>query len=297
MRQTNIPYLDISHIDSIKKKYKMDISDDGIAIFDSLTNLPVSSKPTKITAAAMAVIRTGHATMSINMKTYEVKPHSLILLMPNEIVESLDRSDDFDGISMAISNKTIGELTLGVQSNLNVFLYAQYHPITVIDMEEEELLMQYHNFIWEQIKRRDNIYRSRIDNYLLISLVLEIMNMVNTHRPQKIAYKSRKEEQFERFLTLIGEHYHEQRSVAFYSDKLCITSKYLSSLSKSLTGITASEWIDQSVIQESKALLKNSRYTIQEVSDMMNFPNQSFFGRFFKRHVGCSPKEYRFDKG
>jgi AraC-like DNA-binding protein len=119
------------------------------------------------------------------------------------------------------------------------------------------------------------------------------MNLVNRHRPQRIVRKTRKEEQFERFLTLVGEEYREKRTIAYYADKLCITPKYLSALSKSLTGITAGDWIDRSVIQEAKALLKNSSYTIQEVSDMMNFPNQSFFGRYFKHHVGCSPKDYR----
>ena len=47
------------------------------------------------------------------------------------------------------------------------------------------------------------------------------------------------------------------------------------------------------VLKEAKALLKSGRYSVQQVSDMLNFANQSFFGAYFKRSVGCSPSAYR----
>lgn len=69
-------------------------------------------------------------------------------------------------------------------------------------------------------------------------------------------------------------------------------SKYLSQVIKSVTGRLAGEWISEYVILEAKALLKSNKYTVQQVCDMLNFANQSFFGKYFKRKTGMSPRAY-----
>ena len=95
------------------------------------------------------------------------------------------------------------------------------------------------------------------------------------------------------FLKQIQSNYKEERRVDFYAEQLCISPKYLSQAIKSLTGKTAGEWIDEYVALEAKALLKHSNMTIQQISYELNFPSQSFFGKYFKRITGMSPKEYR----
>ena len=72
-----------------------------------------------------------------------------------------------------------------------------------------------------------------------------------------------------------------------------MTPKYLSLLVKNVSNRTAGEWIDNYVVLEAKALLSSSTLSIQEISDRLNFANQSFFGKYFKQHVGISPTEYR----
>lgn len=79
----------------------------------------------------------------------------------------------------------------------------------------------------------------------------------------------------------------------FMQDKLCVTAKYLSLISKEVSGQPAGNWIDEYVILEAKTLLKSSQMSIQEIADSLNFANQSFFGKYFKHHTGISPKEYR----
>ena len=84
-----------------------------------------------------------------------------------------------------------------------------------------------------------------------------------------------------------------ERSIGFYAERLCLTPKYLSQVVHAVSGRHAGEWIRDYVILEAKALLKSGQYTTQQVADMLNFPNQSFFGVYFKKAVGCSPKAYR----
>lgn len=98
---------------------------------------------------------------------------------------------------------------------------------------------------------------------------------------------------FDRFMRLLEENYKRQHTIKFYSDKMGLTPKYLSLMIKKVSGKLATEWIDDYVILEAKNLIKYSSMSVQEISYALNFPNQSFFGKYFKRHTGLSPKAYR----
>ena len=98
---------------------------------------------------------------------------------------------------------------------------------------------------------------------------------------------------FERFIDLVSKYHNTERNVGFYADKLCITPKYLSKIVKDTSGQSAPQWIDQYVILEAKQLLKHSDRCIKEISDELNFPNPSFFFKYFKKHTGLTPNQYR----
>ena len=98
---------------------------------------------------------------------------------------------------------------------------------------------------------------------------------------------------FTKFIHLVEGNYKRERRVGWYAEQLCITPKYLSETVKQVSRLTPNEWIDNYVILEIRVLLKNSTRSIKEIAMEMNFPNQSFLGKFFKERVGMSPSEYR----
>lgn len=104
---------------------------------------------------------------------------------------------------------------------------------------------------------------------------------------------NRRQQIFEEFIRLVGTYCTSQRGLAFYADKLCITPKYLSQAVYEASGRTARQWICDRVVLEAKALLKGENLTVQQISEQLHFPNQSFFGVFFKKATGYSPKGYR----
>ena len=95
------------------------------------------------------------------------------------------------------------------------------------------------------------------------------------------------------FLKQVQAFHKQERKVEFYADRLCLSPKYLSQTIKSYSGKTAGEWIDEYVVLEAKVLLRSTNMTIQQIGDELNFPSQSFFGKYFKRLTGMSPKAYR----
>ena len=98
---------------------------------------------------------------------------------------------------------------------------------------------------------------------------------------------------FIQFMDLLNQYHQTERSIGFYADKLCLTTKYFAALIKNISGINATDYINKFVILEAKSLLKYSDKSIQEISNTLNFPNQSFFGKYFKRHTGMTPGEYK----
>lgn len=102
----------------------------------------------------------------------------------------------------------------------------------------------------------------------------------------------RQEEVFQKFIRLVEKYYSQERNIGFYADKLCITPKYLSQLIYKASGIYAGNHIDNYVIAEAKVLIKSREYSIAQVSDMLNFTSQAYFGRYFKKHTGYTPLEF-----
>lgn len=117
------------------------------------------------------------------------------------------------------------------------------------------------------------------------------------HKQTDDSRETRNEILMRNFLKQLQTHHKQERKLEFYADKLCLSAKYLSQTIKNSSGKTAGEWIDEYVMLEAKALLKSTNMTIQQISDELNFPSQSFFGKFLKdlqgflqRHIGNKNK-------
>lgn len=96
------------------------------------------------------------------------------------------------------------------------------------------------------------------------------------------------------FLALVIRSSREHRQVAYYADKLCVTPRHLTMTLQRILGRSAKEWIDDYVTLEEKIMLRSSGLSIQEIADQINFPDQSYLGRFFKHQTGMSPSQSSF---
>ena len=82
-------------------------------------------------------------------------------------------------------------------------------------------------------------------------------------------------------------------SVKYFADKICLSSNYFGDMVKKETGKTALEIITAIVMMDIKAQLKSTELPIKEIAFSLGFNNMSFFNRYFKRHTGMTPQEYR----
>ena len=290
MNTEQIRNVDISRIQHLPM---IDFIGNDFAIFDDIRDIPLATYPTRLNAACLAVCRKGWCRMNINLHEYEMREGMLCIILPEQIVQQSEYSDDFSGSFIAVSRDFMDMVIPTMQQLFPMFFMIKERPCINITADELQSFEEYHSFLWSKVKLKDNPYRKEITQGLLLDLFYEIYNIYQGHTSQEHTPKSRKEDLFKRFIRYVSESYKEERSVSFYADKMFLTPKHLSTVVKEVSGNTAGEWIDSLVILEAKAILKSSEQSIQEVADELHFANQSFFGKYFKHHTGMSPKEYR----
>jgi AraC-like DNA-binding protein len=146
--------------------------------------------------------------------------------------------------------------------------------------------------IKQKICDQRNHFRKDLIKTLLLAMFYDLSNIIYrvqyNDKPQ-----TRADAIFTHFIKLVEKNYRQERRVGWYAMQLNITPKHLSETVKNVSRRTPNEWIDDYVTLELRVLLKNSTKTIKEIAQELNFPNQSFLGKFFKEHVGVSPSKYR----
>lgn len=162
-----------------------------------------------------------------------------------------------------------------------------------LEQKEAEMLSAFIDFIHDKLVRVDHACRREIVQSLFLGFCYEITAVFQQKMDRNPQPQSRYEILFKDLMQLIVAHYKTERSVGFYAGKLCLTDKYLTRVIREVSGKTISEWIKIALIFDAKSQLKYTRKTIQEISNDLNFPNPSFFGKFFKQHTGMTPKAYR----
>ena len=152
----------------------------------------------------------------------------------------------------------------------------------------------------ESLPRPGDVYSPEILRSMIRTLAYKVCRIIGRHiesqpAPETSA-RSRNDEYFNQFMSELTKHYMQERSVGFYAGQLHLTPKYLTTIIRKTSGRTAAEWIDDYVVLEAKNLLKYSTMSIQEIAYCLNFPNQSFFGKYFRSHTGMTPSAYRMSK-
>ena len=267
---------------------------DDFKYFQNLKYLPLSTYPSNIQSALVIYCFSGKARLNVYDDSHWIQPQELIILLPGQFVSFTEASDDFLTTTLVVSPTMFSDTLSGVpRFSPHFFFYMRSHYWYPQTENDTRRLINYLGMVKDKVTS-DDIYRRELIIHLLRYLYLELFNayekeaaLVNTRKD------TRKEELANKFFGLIMKHFKENKDVAFYADKLCITSKYLTMVIKEVSGKSAKDWIVEYIVLEIKALLKNTNMNIQEIAVKTNFANQSSLGRFFRKHTGMSLSQYR----
>jgi len=234
----------------------------------------------------------GYAKLRINFGEYTLKANTIFTILPNQIFELLEKSDDNFVECLFFSTDFVNSLPLPKDFDiLNKMTNSPCLPVTEENMKE---LMEYHAFIVKVCDSNRHIHNEYVAKSLMYAFIALMATLyAETKAGSETISKSRGATIVEEFSQLLMDYHKIERKASFYSDKLCITTQYLSRTLKELTGRSVNAWITEAVILEAKILLKSSDMSVLQISEELNFPNPSFFIRYFKQYAGITPLKYR----
>ena len=252
-----------------------------------------SPYPFKIECALTLLCLEGYMRVSLNLTEYRLQRNGIQIVTPGSIGQCLEISPDCRMAIIAFA--TVNNLPEGNPQSALIMrkFLIDNAMLQLSDREMGEMIGFYHQ-IRQQLVQPERLFTHEIINSYIQIFYYSLCQLMSPYiEQQDTQYVSRKKQIFDQFTLLLRQHYTQERSIGFYADQLCLTPKYLSQVVRNFSGRHAGEWIRDYVILEAKALLKSGRYNVQQVSDMLNFANQSFFGVYFKKAVGCSPSAYQ----
>lgn len=227
----------------------------------------------------MRLVR-GCVRIEINFQEYELNAGDVLMVKEGSYIELHEISEDTEGQAIAFSpEKYPTNLHLTGKSAVKV---------TPSEEQEEEIGRQL-SMIYSLA--RGEPYKKDVVEPMVTSLVNNIMYMADPENGYSAASAAKR--LYDRFMDELNNNVSGKKSARYYAEKLCVTPQYLSRVVSQVSGKTVSQWINKAVIMKARIHLRDRSKTISEISDILGFPSDSFFCRFFKRETGQTPTACR----
>lgn len=249
----------------------------------------------RLDAFSIFLARKGEIDITIDDETYHLSDNLLMDIMDMHAVKDLRLSPNFRGYHLVIERNLFAEIMLNSSHMPASYIAShQKRPILKLDNEKGVLLEEILIRMGRNIERTDHAWHRDIVLNELRSFLLEMNNIIYQAKHGRVkANPPGKNELLFLFIQLLFKHCKTEHTVTFYARELCVTPEYLTRIMKSFSGKTVNQWISESLIREAEIALRNPQLSIQQVSDMLNFSDQSSFGKFFKKHRGISPLAFK----
>lgn len=277
-----IPFKGLVSQTSIDGNFSISLHGDSFA-FESL--------PCRSDKCLVLICENGKADVEVDLRRYTIEKNDIFVVFPGLILSGWRGSADLDMACFTFSGSLIDDILFRFPTAFVAYLKENV-KYNLPEEEKDQLLSEYFHILNNRFVDAENVCRGEIILNLLHNFYLDLYNKILKNNDLKIHQRQRKKEIHDTFLQLLKVHV-DKRSVAFYADKLCITPKYLSIITKECTGNSAKELIDNFAVTELKLRLKSDSTPLKEIAYQLNYPGEAFLCRFFKQHTGLTPFHYR----
>ena len=207
------------------------------------------------------------------------------------MIRTVASTSDAAAYFVACSKSFINEIQIDLSASLPVYMRFGKQPCLRVTPQDTHEIRQVFQLIKTILASDKEHYRQEIIR-CLFTAVFYIITELNMREQKNTVKLGRGEVIFEEFMELVRQYSKQERNVRFYARRLNITPKYLSTVSKDVSGKTAARWIDEAVILEQKpAALFGHEHPGDRLSPQLL--DQSFFGKYFKQHTGYSPSRFK----
>ena len=239
----------------------------------------------------------GYCDIRFNGKNFRILKQDCCIIRATQLIETIGFSSDFTVKVIYASPAFIEKSTPNTNYGMRGSLSLSQNP--VMHLTDEEFTRCLNDF--EAVRQRLELTGHRFYKEMLISvmrtLIIDFFDFhIRLNAPQDTT-SSQRTDIMGRFISRLERgDYISHREVSHYASELYVTSKYLSEISRSITGFSAGWWINRFTILDISRQLRDRSQNISEIAETFNFSSTSYFSRYVQRHLGESPTDYRVDQ-
>lgn len=237
----------------------------------------------------LGIITRGEGEVNFNLVDHHLTEGTLIYIGPGTIITPIRFSNDLElqGIGLFADFPmpfADGQFPSAFNGQVRDFQL----PVAKEDLQIARNIL---DTLWHLVHQPD--YHRQTASSLVAALMHHYDRLFHQQADNLAATRSREQTIFDRFILLVNQHCREQHQISYYAERLCLTERYLGTIVRQASGTTAKEWIDRALIARIKVELRHTDKSVARISEEMNFPNPSFFSKYFKRLTQKTPAEYR----
>ena len=237
----------------------------------------------------LGIITRGEGEVNFNLVDHHLTEGTLIYIGPGTIITPIRFSNDLElqGIGLFADFPmpfADGQFPSAFNGQVRDFQL----PVANEDLQTARNIL---DTLWHLVHQPD--YHRQTASSLVAALMHHYDRLFHQQADNLAATRSREQTIFDRFILLVNQHCREQHQISYYAERLCLTERYLGTIVRQTSGTTAKEWIDRALIARIKVELRHTDKSVARISEEMNFPNPSFFSKYFKRLTQQTPAQYR----
>lgn len=236
----------------------------------------------------LGIIKQGEMHTIINLQEHHIERNTLVFLAPGTIVEHIKWSDDFSLQGMSCPPEWFSAAHQNnIPSLLNGTMRDRHTVATDSEVQTAEQLFR---SFWNLMGHKS---ASNATLYNMVATISHFYNDVFAAHGALTPPHGKLQNVLSEFISLVNQNCHCERNLDFYASRMCLSERYLGTLVRQASGVTAKEWIDRAVITRAKVRIRHSNMSMAQIADELNFPNASFFNKYFRRLTGQTPLTYR----
>lgn len=279
-----------NHVELVSRSVYLDSE---LAIIHGSTEvirLMASQKPPfTINDHRIGMVLRGELLINLNLVEKRLGAGTLVFIGPGSIINPMEFTPDLEIYGFGLSARFTMPFAPGA---MPAAFNGQVRDFQLLAGEAD--LVTARNIvdaIWHIVHQPD--YNRQTVGALVAAQMHHYDRLFRQHEAQLEATRSREQTIFDRFIYLVNRHSQTEHHLQFYAAKMCLTERYLGTVVRQTSGTTAKAWIDRAIVMRVKAELRHTDKSAAQIADEMNFPNPSFFSKYFKRLTGLTPQDYK----
>ena len=167
------------------------------------------------------------------------------------------------------------------------------NPIMKLTPEQQEVCRQNFDAVTRRVAQTDHRFRHDALMNAIECMIIDFFDFhAQLYGTDKIS--SQQHQLMEQFIDMLERgDFRRNRDISYYADHLCVTSKYLSEVSKKVSGLPATFWITRYASLDISRLLRDRSLSFTDISDMFGFTSLSHFSRYVQTNLGAKPSDFR----